>query len=93
MNGERRVLPAVGPAESLRRQLTWGFRGTVEKLNLFQEISLVRSRCQNWKDLRELLGQGPHYADAEIDTMELKVDEDQMRFGVFGVFFMGSILG
>lgn len=55
MNGERGVLPAMGPAESLRR-LTRGFRGTVEKLNLFQEISPVRSRCQNWKDLRKASG-------------------------------------
>lgn len=81
MNGERRLLPAVGPAESLRRKLTSGLQGTVEKLNLFQEISPVRSRCQNWKDPRELLVQGPCYTDAEIETMELKLYEDQMRFG------------
>ena len=59
----------------------------MEKLNLFQEISPVRSRCQNWKDLRELLVQGPCYADAEIDIMELKVNENQMKFGFLGVFF------
>ena len=59
----------------------------MEKLNLFQEISPVRSRCQNWKDLRELLVQGPCYADAEIDIMELKVNENQMKFGFFGFFF------
>ena len=57
----------------------------MEKLNLFQEISPVRSRCQNWKDLRELLVQGPCYADAEIDIMELKV------FWFF-FFFVGSTL-
>ena len=59
----------------------------MEKLNLFQEISPVRSKCQNWKDLRELLVQGPCYADAEIDIMELKVNENQMKFGFFGFFF------
>ena len=65
----------------------------MEKLNLFQEISPVRSRCQNWKDLRELLVQGPCYADAEIDIMELKVNENQMKFGFFGFFFfVGSTL-
>ena len=61
---------------------------------MFQEISPVRSRCQNWKDLRELLVQGPCYADAEIDIMELKVNENQMKFGFFGFFFffVGSTL-
>ena len=63
----------------------------MEKLNLFQEISPVRSRCQNWKDPRELLVQGPHHTDAEIEIMELKVDEDQMRFVGF-FFFSGRIL-
>lgn len=92
MNGERGVLPAMGPAESLRRRLTSGLQGDSGETKLVPGNLSRRSRCQNWKDLRELLVQGPCYADAEIDTMELKVDENQMKFGVLGFFFVSSTL-
>lgn len=55
--------------DSLRRKLTLGFRGTVKELNLVKEISTLRTtECWSWKDLGDLLVQGPHYLDAEIEA-------------------------
>lgn len=54
--------------DSLRRKLTSEFRGTVKKLSLVKEISTLRTtECWSWKDLGDLVVQGPHYLDAEIE--------------------------
>lgn len=50
MNGERGVLPAMGPAESLRRRLTSGLQGDSG------ETKLVPGNLSSKKQVSELEG-------------------------------------